>query len=594
MDQVKDTIPDDDRTNSFYDSLRTRAYKNRWTMELHNIIIVPPKKKDQDLTGSQRTIDDYLPFEGKIINNISFMRLDPFGTSLWDTAYSNINTFTRFGNALHFKTLERVLQRHIILEKGERLDPYKVADNERLIRELKYVEDVRIMIRQEDPESDLVDIIIITKDIWSKAFFMELQELDAGSFGFWDRNIFGTGNDFENNIHWNPGKSDFWGYDAIYKSRNILGTFINSSIFYKNVFETESYGFTVDRKFYTPSTKYAGGISYLKKRTVENIWYSQNLQTKEPLNFSILDFWLGRSFELNKNAVDRMKRINLILASRLTGNNFTTRPAAVSEDLFFEYHNNIIWLNSVSLTARAYYRSNLIYSFGRTEDIPNGWMSSLTFGKEFSEFNDRLYVAMKLAHGNFIGNLGYVYTSYSLGSFIADPGQYQQGISDLKLNYFTNLFIFGRYKFRHFINFEYLKGIDRFELERININDKNGIRGLTAGGIYGQQKLTMNMESVLFAPSILYGFRFAFFGFVDFALIGDQYSAVSELDNFNGVGFGIRIRNERLVFPTFQFRFAFYPGLENIDPVDYFKFSGEKKLNPEDFSPGAPDLIKFQ
>ena len=580
------------KTDNFFDTLKIKAYNNRWTKELHNIIILPPQKSDIDTLKTEQSILNYISSAEKIIQNIDFIRLDPFGTTLWDTSYENASFLCQIGNAAHFKTLESVIRRHLIVKIGDKLDPHTLADTERILRELKYIDDVRIIINEDTTDPDYVNLIILTKDVWSKAFFVELKDIDAGKLALWDRNLFGMGNSFEKNIHWNPSKSDFWGYDAVYESKNILGSFINSEVFYRNVFETEAYGIKLERKFLTPNTKYAGGFRLLKTQTTKNIWYSDSLQLKHELNFSNWDSWLGRSFLLSRsNGLDR-KRLNLILASRILQCNYTKRPDEVSDRLFYEYHSKLLWINSISLTAQRYYRSNLIYSFGRTEDIPAGWMANLSFGKEFSEFRDRYYTSLNLSHGGYIGNVGYLYTSSAFGGFITRDKDIEQGVLDIKLNYFTNLFVLGRYKFRYFVNISYLKGINRFDLERININDSRGITGLSSGSIYGQQRASFNIEGVLFSPATLYGFKFTFFGFNDFALVGNEISSFLNLDSYSGYGLGIRIRNEKLVFPTLQFRISFYPGIK-ISPEDHLRFSGEKKLNPNDFRPSAPNIINF-
>ena len=580
------------KTDNFFDTLKNKAYNNKWTKELHNIIILPPKKPGIDSLKTEQSFLNYVSSTGKTINNIDFVRLDPFGTTIWDTTYENAGFLNQLGNAAHFKTLENVIKRHLVIKSGDKLNPHIIADTERILRELKFIDDVRIIVIEDDLNPDYVNLVVLTKDVWSKAFFVELKDIDAGKLALWDRNIFGMGNSFENNIHWDPSKSDFWGYDAVYESKNILGSFINSEIFYRNVFETESYGIKLERKFLTPNTKYAGGFSLSKVQTIKNIWYSDSLQLQQNLNFSNWDTWIGRSFQLSRPNDLEHKRLNLILASRIVQNNYTERPDEVSERLFYEYHEKLLWLNSITLSAQQYYRSNLIYSFGRTEDIPGGWMTNLSFGKEFSEFKDRYYSSLSLSYGDYFGTLGYLYASSSFGGFVTRENNIEQGVIDIKIKYFTNLFVIGRYKFRYFANYSYLKGIDRFELERININDTRGITGLSSGSIYGQQRASFNIEGVLFSPATLYGFRFAFFGFNDFALIGGQTSNFVNLDSYSGYGFGIRIRNEKLVFPTLQFRVSFYPSID-ISAVDHFRFSGEKKLNPSNFSTTAPNIIDF-
>ena len=48
-----------------------------------------------------------------------------------------------------------------------------------------------------------------------------------------------------------------------------------------------------------------------------------------------------------------------------------------------------------------YYKANLIYDFGRTEDIPTGLMLSLTTGYEKSEFDNYGYIAGECHYSHF-------------------------------------------------------------------------------------------------------------------------------------------------------------------------------------------------
>jgi len=236
----------------------------------------------------------------------------------------------------------------------------------------------------------------------------------------------------------------------------------------------------------------------------------------------------------------------------------------------------------------------MIYSYGRTEDIPIGSLLNLTYGPEFGEFENRFYGALSYAKGSYISNLGYLYIKAEEGGFVTKSGNFEQAMFQLRVKYFSNLFIFGQFKFRQFINFNYTKGIKRFEDERITINDSYGLRGFNEVNVVGQQRFTMNWETVTFSPWYLYGFRFTFFGYIDFALLGPEDSNIFYEDLFTGIGFGTRIKNERLVFPTFSFRFAFYPNLQEIPFNERFNFSGEPRFKPENFYITNPSLINFQ
>ncbi|MGM0408327.1 MAG: hypothetical protein ACQERU_10095, partial [Bacteroidota bacterium] len=63
---------------------------------------------------------------------------------------------------------------------------------------------------------------------------------------------------------------------------------------------------------------------------------------------------------------------------------------------------------------------------------------------------------------------------------------------------------------------------------------------------------------------------------------------------YSGVGLGVRVRNENLVFKTFQIKFAFYPTIPTDMNRLYFLVSGESYLKPFYFEPQAPATIDFR
>lgn len=590
--QERDTIPNSSNEH-FYDSLKSKANNRKWTKELYNVIILPPKN-DQDTIKTLPTKQKYEEYNGLTISQISFVKLNPFGTSIYDTSAYRSGRLNNIANTIHIKTRDPVLERHLLIHEREKINPLTLADNERIIRELPYIEDVRILIIPDSLNSQLAEVVIITQDRWSKAFFLDLKKLDAGKLDIWDRNIFGSGHEVQASLHWDRQRNNFFGYEAFYINKNILGTFVNSRVYYTSVFDTHSYGFSLDRPFFTPDIKYAGGVNMFKTSTIDKVWFSDTLRKEENIHFKTMDAWLARSFSLGSGASYSEKRKNITLASRVFRTVFLERPSEVELKVFPEYHTRTLWLNSLSYSVQEFYRSKLIYSYGQTEDIPLGWMADFTFGLENNEFENRYYSSASLSHGGFFLKIGYLGGQVSLGSYITAEKELQQGVIQVNFNHFSNLFIIRQYKYRYFADFRYTRGVNRFGTERLNVSDKEGVRGLSLEYLNAQQRINLKLEGVLFAPSKPFGFQFAYFGFMDFTLLGTDNVALKDMDAFSGVGAGLRIRNERLVFPTIQFRFAYYPNIIGLNFADYFHFSGEKKLSPPDFRPGKPVIIPFQ
>ncbi len=598
--EIYDTIPRDTletgkyfkKIENIYDSIESKAEQRKWSRSLLHSVIVPENKRDS-AKNDRNSEDQFDRYRGKTIRNIRLIRLNPFGTTLSDTGFYRQTWLNDVANTVHVKTRKKVIQRQLLISPGDLVKPLELADNERLIRDLPFIEDVRIIISEVEGNVDLVDVTIITKDVWSTAFYPVFKDFNAGKLEMWDNNILGTANEFQDNIHWDGNEPKKWGNEAFFKSRNIFGTFIDARLHYQDVFDRQSIGADLERKFFTPNTKYAGGFSLYKTSYPLNVWYYDTSATKEYLSFEGLDFWLGRAFQLHQENHRQNTRKNIVLASRTYWITYEERPKFEGNDLL-EFSNRFLWLNYIAFSSQKFYKTNLIYNFGRTEDIPTGFLAKWTFGQEFGEFQNRIYTAVDASGSAFFPQIGYLYGSAAIGGFIAPEKKFQQGVLRTEINYFSHLHDAGRFKFRHFANLYYIRGINRFTTERINLNDPTGISGLYRNDINGKQKIVINLQSVSFSPYYLYGFRFSFFAFTDIAFLGQQNSSLKDFKGYTSLGFGIRFRNERLVFPTFQLRFSFYPNISGMEFNDYLRFLGEEKLNPKNFYPGPPAEIRYR
>jgi len=591
--QYKLRLSREARSENFFDSLEVHAARRKWTTRLHNIVITAPKKEAIfDTIQTSESVSPFLNYGGKTIRNIRIQRLQPFGPTIHDTSRIAISTLERFGNNIHTQTSEKVILNYLLFSEGDPLNPSVISDNERIIRQLSFIEDARIFIIQVPESPGFVDILILTKDAFPIGMGGNLKSLHAGNIEIFDKNLAGMGHQIHSIFHWDSlQQKPRLGYDFFYIINNISGSFISSKVRYAHIFQKEAYELTFDRRFLTPGIKYAGALNLERTYDQYNIRYNDTIVLPTDVKYNLFDAWFGRSIALTSIKRYTPNRINLVLATRFQTKHYFQRPE-VSENTFYEYHNRTIWLGSISLSQQRFFKSNLIYSFGRTEDIAQGTLLSFVFGPEFSEFKKRFYAGINFSRGNLLANLGYLYLNAELGGFAGNGHFPDQGVVHLETNYFTNLFIVNRFKFRHFINFNYIKGYNRFSDEYIDINDKNGIRGFRTDLIKGTRKATINFETVAFSPYYFYGFRFAFFGFIDVGLISFT-QPLFETMLHRGFGLGVRIRNERLVFETFSIRFGYYPTLEEEHSPLVIDISGEKKFVSQDFYVKKPDLIRF-
>jgi len=161
------------------------------------------------------------------------------------------------------------------------------------------------------------------------------------------------------------------------------------------------------------------------------------------------------------------------------------------------------------------------------------------------------------------------------------------------MNYFSNLVYLGPLKIRNFVNIAYARGFDRNE-EYLVIAKSNGFSGFTNDSLKGDQRIVVDLESVFFNPVNVFGFRFAFFGFADLAFLAHTNEVVNNGNFLSGIGFGIRIRNDNLVFNTFQIRLGFFPDPPLYSRINNMVISGEQLLRPSNFDPGPPAVIPYE
>ena len=99
---------------------------------------------------------------------------------------------------------------------------------------------------------------------------------------------------------------------------------------------------------------------------------------------------------------------------------------------------------------------------------------------------------------------------------------------------------------------------------------------------------------MIFNPVNFYGFRFAFFGFANVAFLAGTNQIISNGYTVPGFGLGIRIRNDNMVFKTFQIRIGYYPSPPDYSDIKYLIISGEQLLRPRNFEPGPPALVPYR
>lgn len=574
----------------FYASLREAAQKSNITRWLHEFLVRKQISARQQVTRPRRSENEFEDVAGLTINNISFSKADLFAPSIDDPVYHTPEGLEKIGTMLHFSTRQRIINNNLLFRTGDKTDPFTLSDNERLLRQLPYLEDARIYVVEDKFHEGYADIVVVTKDRWSRGFDMDISDIDAGRIELYDRNVLGFGQDFQANLLFDGKEDNMFGYEAKIKLNNINGKFINAGINYLNAFGNDVFNIHSGREFLTPSMKFAGGVMITAAKILDDFNFPDTSFVNHRLNYNEYDYWIGRSFLLTNDETNT--RRSIYVTSRYNRHIFFARPE-IKENVRHIFHNRDMFLANITLARVGYLKSNYIYGFGPTEDIPTGTRLETTFGYEDNQFFPRWYTGLSITQSSFIEGIAWLTSSLSVGGFI-NSGIREQGVLKLETGGFSSLYSLGKFYLRQFVSLDYTMGIKRFEDEFVSISNRYGIRGMISNDLRGKQKLTMQTETMLYAKNNWYGFRYAFYAMADLGWIGQGERSIFRNSFYSGFGIGMRVRNEHLIFPTLQIRLAFFPRVPESASTSLFYLMTERKVILDDFRVRAPDLLPYR
>lgn len=575
-------------TEVFYDSLEMKANRHKVTKLLYKYMI---NTTNDTINKGIVSYEYYKTFAKKTIGSIRIKSLDVFGPDFNDTTKIAHLWIEKTANKLHSNSNLNVIRKNVWLKEGKPLDPELVMDNERFLRSLPYLKDVRFFIETRPKEPNVVDILILTKDVFSLGLTGSISTIHNGQIGVYDKNVLGIGHEVGVTLFGHSLKSPNLGYEAYYAINNIKGNFVNFSAGYANNYLRDEFFFSFQRDFLRPQTQYAGGLTAIRSYRSNFINLYPNFVTESRLNYVLLDGWYGRRLKVIFNPDD--SRFQFTVAGRVRYTTYNDKPPLNDENHRY-FSNSTLYLGSISLSQRSYVRDYRIYSYGIVEDIPKGYLHEFVFGYDNNEFGDRGYMHFFLSTGNLLKHKPYyLYTSFGAGSFFRTSGL-EQGMIDTKINFISPLFKVWNVQTRQFIRLNYALGIKRFEIEDLLLRNSIGIRGFGSRIATGKQRITLNVENVFFYKRAILNFQTALFYFLDVGIVGPANKSVFNEDYFAGVGIGLRIRNENLIFKTLQIRLSLYPNHPSDVHALGFIIDEVSKSKFYSFQPRGPEPLRFE
>ncbi len=584
-----DSLPDrglPEKYSQFYDSLEYKAKKSKITQLFYELMISSP----QTVEDKKVTMDYYRVMKGKIISDIDITPLDVFGPTFSDTTRQAKGWLEKTANNVHTKSNLNTIRKLLMFDVGDEVDPELMYENERIIRTLPYIKDVRFILEQDSVYTGLVKVHVITKDRFSLGASGDVNGTNSAALEVYNQNIFGVGHEisfrFVGHLHRQP----YAGLETFYKINNIKDNFINISAGYMNTYEKEGFSLVLNKPFITSSIKWGYGTSALRMFRTNRLFDDDPVRTEDPLDLSYTSVWGGRNFQLHPKHYNNSQ---LTFSVGIYNQAYFHRPSpTVSEEQYFS--NSTFYLASLTFSQRRYVKDQLVYSYGIMEDIPEGFKNEIVYGYDANEFGSRHYLHLYLSSGNFlVKRQGYLYMSTGVGGYFNNLKQ-EQGLFQGNVSFISRQINAGRKRFRLFVRSNYMLGFRRFDIENLNLERQNSIRGFSSSEAVGKQRLSLDLEYVLFLRREFYRFNMALFGFGDLGIIGSNKHIIFNEKYYSGIGLGLRLHNENLVFRTLQLRLAFYP----FHPKDMnfvgFVLDEQLKKRFYSFEPTAPHPLDFE
>ncbi|WPR70467.1 hypothetical protein SLW70_10985 [Flavobacterium sp. NG2] len=549
--QIKKTDKD---SIEVYKKIQTYSTKNKFTRLLHKLIFEPISTKP----NKPRTVKqiNHKRYNGKIVRNINITTLDPFGFSDSDTLRAPKKWEEKLGNALHLKSKKIAIQNLLLFKKNSPFNAMVIQETERIIRSQRFVNQVTITEKLTSKKSDSVDVYVRVLDSWSTVPTLQVSSSKV-KLGLNERNIFGIGHQFDYQFT-NRFEDSKDAHDFTYTVPNIKNSFIKTVLKYnKDLDNFYDKSILVERPFYSPLTKWAGGI-YLGQLFRSDSLQGQDLSYQfQNFKNSTHDFWAAKAFTIFKRDTTNNKTTNFIVSSRFLNINYVEKPTIEYDPINF-FSNEKQLLMGFGINTRRFIEDKYIFKYGITEDVPIGQIYGITTGYQYKNTVWRPYLGAQIAIGRYF-KWGYLSTNLEAGSFFNESKSEQTAIS-FQANYFTRLLQIGDWKIRQFIKPIFLIGFNRQNSigDLLTINERYGIQGFNSP-IYGTDKMLWIFQTQTYTPKNIGGFRLNPYFNYSIAMLGNVMNNFPDKKVYSKIGLGVIISNDYLVFSSFQLSLSYYP-----------------------------------
>lgn len=511
-----------------------------------------------------RSEDQYVRYSGRVIRHI-YLSEYGFDRNFIDTSRRITSFAARAALALHRRTRDWVVRNNLFFREHQTIDAYVIADNERYLRTLDFFQDARILVEPVHGAQDSVDVLVVTKDVFSIKVDLDNNGISSGKVRIRENNFLGMGQQFGGGVRYDPNRSPSFGYDLQYSKNNIAGTFIHGTVAFSNtnaghnlgLEDEESYYIRLDRPLPSPYFRIAGGFEASISHSLN--LFNENDSTFNSYRYNNIDAWVGYNLFLDDILRgDNNNRERKFLSLRYFRQKFTQLPPRYRDNYDYIYNSKEAILGQLTFFKQDFVKTQYIYGFGITEDVPYGYNIALTGGWWEQRDLRRPYSGVNIDYYKAKSEGSFCQLYLRTGAFF-----HENGIQDASVlagaSYFSKLFFSGDFKIRQYVRATFTQLFNRVTYEPLRIDNSFGLREFSSDTLYGSQRASLQTETMFYTRYKFQGFRFAPFLYADVAMLRGQGLPLQKADIFTGLGGGLRTRNENLIFGTIELKAVWFP-----------------------------------
>ncbi len=512
----------------------------------------------------------FLKYKGRIIRSIQTVILG-FQYDIDDTTRIKNDLGVRLAKTFHKNTSKNVIEKNLFFKVGDILSPYLLADNERYLRELVFIKDARIYVEYAVGNTDSVDVLVVTKDVFSIGGKINISSKDKGRIELREENFMGSGSRVLISGYYENPRSPHTGIGGELIKRNIGGSFIDlvtgyqdyGNAFSSNLNQETIFYSRLEKPLVTPYIPTTGALEFAYRRT-RNVYNTNDTTYRNNykyINYT-LDAWFGYSLDnkrlLYENKEIRVHRFVAIRGFRQFFQDIPTIYKVPPYDVRFADFTGA--LASLNIFKQVFYKSSFIYGFGRKEDIPEGFSAALTAGYVGKQNIKRPYSGIDLSLSNFKHQGFYINYTFRLGGYY-NHNHFEDVDLLFNINHFTRLRkLNSNWYNRMFMSTGITAQINPVLNTALYVNSSDfGLDYFNNGDLQSDLRGRVKAESVFYNTKKILGFRFAPFVFADAIIVKPSTLNLKYSDIFTAVGGGIRTRNENLTFGTVELKGFFFP-----------------------------------